>query len=132
MTRTDSTMGSAADAAGVKSAAPHTPGPWRVAPPWSGFSEIRGADDVLVFGLAAGGDRERQPDDVCAANARLIAAAPDLLAALQAWMTHRSQVFAAHLANKPMPPSQRIDEILDQAKAAISKATRAEGAASAT
>jgi len=61
-----------------------TPGPWAVAEPWSGFSEIRGADGQLVFGLAAGAEGEKRPDEVCDANARLIAAAPEMYEALKA------------------------------------------------
>ena len=60
-----------------------TPGKWTVAPPWSGFSEIRGPNGELIFGLAAGGEKERQPDEVCEANAALIGAAPDLYEALE-------------------------------------------------
>lgn len=52
-----------------------TRGPWRIAVPYLGFSAIHGADGALVFGLAAGSEKERQPEDVCDANARLIAAA---------------------------------------------------------
>lgn len=56
------------------SQAKHTHGPWSVARPRMGFSEIVGAAD------------EKQPDDVCDANARLIAVAPDLLAAAKAFV----------------------------------------------
>lgn len=59
-----------------------TPGPWTIPVPWSGFSEIRGGNDELVFGLAAGCEGEKQPDETCKANAHLIAAAPDMFAAL--------------------------------------------------
>ena len=61
----------------------HTPGPWRVTQPWAGFSSLTGANGGLIFGLAAGCDDEKQSDEVCEANARLIAAAPDLLCALE-------------------------------------------------
>lgn len=57
-----------------------TPGPWVAAQPWAGFSEVRGADGTLVFGLAAGTKEEKQPDAVCDANCRLVAAAPCLFA----------------------------------------------------
>lgn len=62
----------------------HTPGPWTVSQPWSGFSSIKGPEGQLIFGLAAGGADEARPADECEANARLIAAAPDLLEALKA------------------------------------------------
>jgi hypothetical protein len=61
----------------------HTRGPWTVATPSAGFSAIYGPDGQLVFGLAAGGPEERQSDDVCTANAALIAAAPAMLEALR-------------------------------------------------
>jgi len=62
-------------------AAKHTPGPWAIEQPWSGFSSIKGGDGKLVFGIAAGAPDEKRPDSECEANARLIAAAPDLDAA---------------------------------------------------
>jgi len=54
----------------------HTPGPWHV----SGFSDdIRAADEVLVGSAwLVDNDEERKQ-----ANARLIAAAPELLAACE-------------------------------------------------
>ena len=61
----------------------HTEGPWTVAQPYAGFSAIRGGAGELIFGIAAGGIEEKQPDDVCEANARLIAAAPELYEALK-------------------------------------------------
>lgn len=56
----------------------HTPGPWHHEQPWASFSALRGPRHELIFGLAAGTDDEKQPDDVCEANARLIASAPVL------------------------------------------------------
>jgi hypothetical protein len=61
----------------------HTPGPWSVSPPWMGFSVINGSDDKMVFAIAAGSPEEKRPDDECEANARLIAAAPEMLEALK-------------------------------------------------
>lgn len=61
-----------------------TPGPWRFHQPWAGFSKITDQHGALIFGIAAGSDEERQPPEVCEANARLIAAAPDLLSACKA------------------------------------------------
>jgi hypothetical protein len=63
----------------------HTPGPWRI---------IKGdADDhdrwVISSGLYVAGAS-------CVADARLIAAAPDLLAALQAMVTWMPSGFAPH------------------------------------
>lgn len=61
------------------SAPQFTPGPWYVCEPFAGFSSIKQAEtDALIFGIAAGDPDEKQSDDVCEANANLIAAAPDL------------------------------------------------------
>ncbi len=65
------------------SASPFTPGPWTIPTPSMGFSAIHGPNGELIFGLAAGSADEKRPDDVCEANARLIAASPDLYAALE-------------------------------------------------
>lgn len=65
----------------------HTPGPWLVEAPWSGCSAIRGPNNKLVFGLASGLPHEKQHDEICVANARLIAATPDLLDALENLLT---------------------------------------------
>jgi hypothetical protein len=59
----------------------HTPNPWKISAPWSGFSKISGPNGELIFGLAAGSTDEKRSDEECEANARLIEAAPDLLAA---------------------------------------------------
>lgn len=56
----------------------HTPGPWRVTGP-----NVR-AGDALVAIVTNHWADEPTPDDEKASNARLIAAAPALLAALQA------------------------------------------------
>lgn len=62
----------------------HTPGPWQWRPIMDGFyHELVGADDMRVHsdGSACG---EYGPDiDVAGPDARLIAAAPDLLSALE-------------------------------------------------
>ena len=57
-------------------------------------------------------------------HALLLAAAPDLLVALEAWINHRSLVFNAQMQGKLDDiPTERIDEIVDQARAAIKAAT---------
>lgn len=66
----------------------HTPGPWAVNP------QTRGDADISVYAIlgsgnphwiarAYGGGPLAPPSPVTAANARLIASAPDLLAALE-------------------------------------------------
>ncbi len=60
-----------------------TPGPWAFNSPWAGFSSIEDAYGNLIFGIARGDPEEAQPIKTCEANARLIAAAPDLYEALK-------------------------------------------------
>lgn len=64
----------------------HTPGPWTVGPvertKWSVFATTDGGDSVKVICCTAGNARERE-DPQRAADAHLIAAAPDLLEALR-------------------------------------------------
>ena len=89
----------------------HTPGPWRLSP----------ADDTVVIDatgseVAAIDGDYNQPEawPLMEANARLIAAAPDMLAALEAIMGER------------WSPGGRSEHVSDLARAAIAKA-RGEG-----
>ena len=63
----------------------HTPGPWHVSQLWAGYTgaEIRAGDTKLAILLINGHNAEHGE-----ANARLIAAAPDLLAVAQACHRH--------------------------------------------
>lgn len=98
----------------------HTPGPW-IARNWSCHSPTtvmtenpRAPRETVA---ECSGNGEQFGTDVCVANARLIAAAPDLLAALQACADTLGILAATRRA-------ARIDEpSLDAALAAISKAT---------
>lgn len=63
-----------------------TPGPWYSCEPAMGFGAIKAArddGDILIFGLAAGADDERRTEKEIEANARLIAASPDMAEALR-------------------------------------------------
>jgi hypothetical protein len=102
----------------------HTAGPWGVTAPWNGFSSIRGGDGALVFGLAAGGADEARPADECEANARLIAAAPDLLEALDpvSLATAAEQCRLKGLA----AVCTALSIMADRQSAAIAKATGAD------
>jgi hypothetical protein len=98
----------------------HTEGPWTIPAPWSGFSEIRGPNGEFIFGLAAGSDDVKQSNEACEANARLIAAAPTMLAALKecrdAEMKRRAKL-------KPGAPATTYTEArLERINAAISLA----------
>jgi hypothetical protein len=63
----------------------HTPGPWTLeeSTPGQGFHEIRGSDGSCVVAPDDGWDSNYRDYDARLANARLIAAAPDLLSALK-------------------------------------------------
>lgn len=86
----------------------HTPGPWDVEPKGS-RNFVDGADGLAVAYLGWAGVRERSEIE---ANARLIAAAPDLLAALYSIATDPSAIYSGANAH-----------IGDIARAAIAKAT---------
>ena len=87
----------------------HTPGPWRVDPDprqdmeWN--NHIYGADDMAVCFMAHSDGKDDERDQ---ANARLIAAAPELLGALEA--ACRLDYFNEHNA------------LAKQARSAIAKA----------
>ena len=87
----------------------HTPGPWDV---YGG--EIGTAPDATLAVVCAlsGNDGDNEED----ANARLIAAAPDLLAALEALARWETCDLDAEQA------AALMDEVCDMARAAIAKA----------
>lgn len=89
----------------------HTPGPWRHYDDEI-VQNINGSlgDPTVCSLVSAGGDAFADDEDEFMANARLIAAAPDLLEALQAIIGHD-----AHLLNR-----YRVEA----ARAAIAKATK--------
>lgn len=98
----------------------HTPGPWQ-AQAWSchaattivsGDTDACG-DQFMVIAECAGQGR---PSDHCLADARLIAAAPDLLAACQALIAHCDE-------NPPMGDSLWSVQLI---RYAIAKATQAQ------
>ena len=90
----------------------HTPGQWRFyTEPQPNGCPIVGVDGLMVCMLAHTVNQPEQRE-VAMANARLIAAAPDLLAALQGICNEQDerQGYASH-------------EAYDKARAAIAKAT---------
>jgi hypothetical protein len=88
--------------------AKHTPGPWRFNP----VGEVRGADwNVVVCDTYGNGD-----DDVADADARLIAAAPELLAACErALMLMSPAACGGRVANVDSLIAE-IGEAVDKAK----------------
>ena len=99
----------------------HTPGPWFVA----------AQNDALVIRriTTANGDivakLDYTPHEICAANANLIAAAPELLqVSTAAWHLCES-LLANHVEVRefyPGPTGELISEVRDALKAAIAKA----------
>jgi hypothetical protein len=85
---------------------PHTPGPWRISTIGSYGIAITGYTSVIA----------NVPDDDAIGNARLIAAAPELLAALREITSHATNFGGAPLSATKM---------FDRARAAIAKATGA-------
>lgn len=92
--------------------AQHTPGPWAIAGHYIGTLGV----NVATVGYASGAEH---------ANARLIAAAPDLLAALQ----YAAQFLADEVEQRGLAGSDMTDyqdeaaQALDRVEAAIAKAT---------
>ena len=84
----------------------HTPGPWVVE--MGGEYRIRGANDQTVFLI--GDDRRLIPTG---ADAALIAAAPELLAALEAAVLHLEGVHYAQTTGTKVPfvPQTEIDRM---------------------
>ena len=82
--------------------------------PWASDSEFISSPDGFIAQLV-----ERDTPRETEANARLIASAPDLLAALSGIFDHAERTDAADLAEI----WSRIDDIRNLARAAISKAT---------
>jgi hypothetical protein len=93
----------------------HTPGPWRVG---NSFMEsgVFSADGKTIVALTHGSARYYRRQEQIAeqdANARLIAAAPDLLEALM----------GLRLYVDPMMGGEEVDNAIRAANAAIAKAT---------
>lgn len=95
----------------------HTPGPWRWDESWGAIVVDRPDMQRLICPMWTGCDRACMGRDVVdedLANARLIAAAPDLLEALKSCLPD-----LAHYVSKHGPGP---DKRLDAARAAIAKA----------
>lgn len=93
----------------------HTPGPWSMCLSRSNAAFlVRDTENRLVCDMSwHSSSRQHYPlRDESAANARLIAAAPDLLSALNAMLTHMG-----------MDEDEWNKPTFDQARAAIAKAT---------
>ena len=100
-----------------------TPGPWLV-------DRIQGEGEYTVWtrqphtgSLATVHDRDINGKYPANANARLISAAPDLLASLREFMGHDER-FQVGVGGNPIA----VDAMLERASAAISKALGPDGA----
>lgn len=95
----------------------HTPGPWI-----TGDAAIWALDDCEFHAIVDCPLNQTCRDTETAwANARLIAAAPDLLAALQAVWKFFEPVYVSAMADDTERTAQ--DELMDTVRAAIAKAT---------
>ena len=90
----------------------HTPGPWNVSEEFDGTSIKAGMFHVTHTIQACGFHEPDVDKAVTQANARLIAAAPELLDALNAMLTHMG-----------MDEDEWNKVTFNQARAAIAKAT---------
>jgi hypothetical protein len=103
----------------------HTPGPWGIETTegslWVGPMRASGAKvDEIVVHLEHGALYRHQYSERAAANAKLIAAAPDMLAALEAFANPKNWVL-----NGCFDPNSGNFEGIRFAAAAIRKATTA-------
>ena len=118
---------------GLKMAAKHTPGPWRVVPydagdvdHWAGMPSVVAPDEcdcaiVHWDGFAQRHWRSARGDAEILANARLIASAPALLEALKELLSGHDNLYVAHFG----PGSDPQNDIA--AKAARAAIRQAEG-----
>ena len=102
----------------------HTPGPWHIAPrkPGNAYritqSETPQTGALVIADLSCGAHR---PDAEQAANARLIAAVPDLLEALKGLFRECAMV---HKCWGDSDNTKEADAAIESARAAIKAATK--------
>ena len=101
----------------------HTPGPWKVDRdgdlPWMVLADF----DDLPWGMVAEVPVFTGCEDEAGANARLLAAAPELLAALEAVeaMINKRPIVVGATTKEGRDAARAV---FDQARAAINKATK--------
>ena len=98
----------------------HTPGPWRFGEAKNGYTTIGGGnwgEFATVVTRMEGRDHD---DPTGVANARLIVAAPDLLAAVEALFQHCSMI---HNVWGDGCNQKEANAAIDAGRAAIAKAT---------
>ena len=92
----------------------HTPGPWKVHSRARGYGYVRDRSERPICGFGSGS----LSNDESAANAHLIAAAPDMLEALQAMLKDPPATL-----DEPDPDGELIGKMRAIARTAIAKAT---------
>jgi hypothetical protein len=94
----------------------HTPGPWTV--DWSDDGPLIYTGDLLIASVSGSTEHIEVPgldEQTTEANASLMAAAPDLLAALERVLEHGEPLNLYHERSEDA-------EVVNQARAAIAKA----------
>ena len=86
----------------------HTPGPWRV----DDEIFVIGPDKLSIFGGAS----TKRSEEVCKANARLIAVAPEMLEALEAIIYASDQCQGHRSCNHSLEPWHRARALLAKVK----------------
>ncbi|MGP5757726.1 hypothetical protein [Pseudomonas aeruginosa] len=95
----------------------HTPGPWHVGGP--NKCTIYDKHGQRLANSFEGVMATQRTDSECEANARLIAAAPELLEALKGML----EVYGGQYNDDCLPKSSSELDLIQQARAAIAKAT---------
>ena len=103
----------------MKNTHTHTQGPWEVETKGSRHF-IDGPDELTVAYVDRSGVRERQ---IYEANARLIAAAPELLAALAKIEVDFTALLCERILDSTLPEFYMVRDARNAARAAIAKAT---------
>lgn len=100
----------------------HTPGPWSVL---TGTAEIIGSDGTMIGSAFIGDDKGEFDVDRVMANARLIAAAPELLDALESIRQYGIDTLSGRADGPDDREWQRgaVLEMTRRARAAVNKAS---------
>jgi hypothetical protein len=111
---------------GIEMNAQHTPGPWSSPPNRSQYSNTRDLHDASGKRFAHiqfGAPGREMSDDEIEANARLIAAAPELLEAAQEMADLLDNLLRIGAINPDLIIAESVRNVLPIHRAAIAKAT---------
>lgn len=102
----------------------HTSGPWEVSGTLFGHNSVKLIYGPDGYAVADAGRIPRRSNEESTANARLIAAAPDLLKTLKNLLAHQGAFGAIFNAWQKEPGGQeKAHALKDQCKSAVAKAT---------